>query len=84
MNFDSNNLGYGVTLFMAVVSVLVDTVEIASSLFGGDYSEQIKHIAGKVWDGVPPLPKGGDENYKGILDDDENKKVGDEANKSRA
>jgi hypothetical protein len=52
---------------MAIISVLVDTVEIATSLFAGDYSEQIRSIWLKVWDGVPPLPKDTEGDFKGIL-----------------
>lgn len=52
---------------MAIISVLVDTVEIATSLFTGDYSEQIRFIGLGVWDGVEPLPKDNEDEFKGIL-----------------
>lgn len=72
-SYDIEGLAFGVTLFMAGLSILMDTVEIASSLFTGDYSEQIRAIGIEVWEGVKPLEKDKDDDLKGIIDDDQDK-----------
>jgi hypothetical protein len=73
-SYDIEGLAFGVTLFMAGLSILMDTVEIASSLITGDYSEQIRAIGIEVWEGVAPLDlKGKDDDLKGLIDDDQDK-----------
>lgn len=64
---DSEKLAFAVTIFMAVLSVVIDTVEIATSVFTGDYSAQISRILIEVIDGVPPL----DIDEEDILDGDD-------------
>jgi hypothetical protein len=54
---DTEKLAFTMTIFMAAISILIDTVEITTSVITGDYSEQLVRVLKRVLEGVPPLEK---------------------------